>query len=363
MDRYIEDSVRLLRQMVRTPSLSYEEEGVRDLVSAFLSQRGVHCVTARNNIIAVCDGYDPVRRKTLVLDAHIDTVPPNKGYSFDPYDPGDDPQVVRGLGSNDDGGSVVAMIAAFRRMNGEAGRLPFNLMLCLTCEEERSGQDGAAWLYAGDGFLAKEPGYTLPDMVIVGEPTGLRAATSERGLLVIDGQARGVSGHAARGEGVNALYIALDDISRLRGYRFARVSPTLGEVKMTVTQINAGTAHNVIPDSCTFVIDIRPNELYTNEELLRELQSACESDLTARNLRNRSSVSRPDSPLAHAVQRLGIGTYSSPTTSDWMRIGCDAIKIGPGESARSHGPDEYILVREIEDGVRTYCDIIDNIMI
>lgn len=359
-DRYLEESIELLRNMVRIPSLSFEETGVRDLISVFLSERGIAHTIERNNIIAVADGYDPINRPTLALDAHIDTVPANKGYTSDPFEPGDDPTTVRGLGSNDDGGSVAAMIAVFRKYR--SADLPFNLMLCLTCEEERSGADGAAWLYAADGFFAGNSGFAMPDWVIVGEPTGLKAATSERGLLVIDGHAQGVAGHAARGEGVNALYIAVEDIARLKAHRFGRVSPVLGEVKMSVTQINAGSAHNVIPDACDFVVDIRPNELYTNAELTDELQGICNSTLHARRLDNRSSVTRQDSPLMRTVSALGIGTFSSPTTSDWMKIPfCDAVKIGPGESSRSHTADEYILTQEIADAVKVYSDIIDNL--
>ena len=349
MNPYLEDSLDLLRQMVRIPSVSFEEDGVRRLICSSLDGWGVPYTVARGNIVARSDGFDPAR-PTLALDAHIDTVPPCSGYTFDPYDPGDAADVIRGLGSNDDGGSVAAMIAVFRAFRSV--RLPFNLMLCLCCEEERSGPDGAAWLYSG---------FCRPSWAIVGEPTGLRAATSERGLLVIDGEARGVSGHAARGEGVNALYIALDDIAALRAHRFTRVSPVMGEVRLSVTQIQAGTAHNVIPDSCSFVVDVRPTEQYTNEELLAELQGLCRSGLKARNLANRSSASRPGSPLVKTVEQLGIETFSSPTTSDWMRMGCDAVKLGPGESSRSHRPDEFILCSEIEGAVNVYTDIINNL--
>ena len=189
----------------------------------------------------------------------------------------------------------------------------------------------------------------------------MRAATSERGLLVIDGEAVGVSGHAARNEGVNALYIAMDDIQKLRNYRFSKVSPTMGEVKLSVTQVNAGTAHNVIPDKCTFVIDIRPTEQYENEEILNELQSMCRSTLKARNLTNRSSATHVDSPLLKATEALGIETFSSPTTSNWMRINSDAIKMGPGESSRSHHADEYILRSEIETAIEKYIEYINKL--
>jgi len=343
----------LLRRMVAVPSLSFEEEKVRDVISAQLNEWGIEHQVLRNNIVALNRDFDP-SRKTLALDAHIDTVPANKEYTFDPHDAGTDPAIVRGLGSNDDGGSVVSMIAAFRHFYGM--ELPFNLMLCLTCEEERSGANGARWLYSPE----KPESVPAPDWVIVGEPTCMKAATSERGLLVLDGVAEGVSGHAGRGEGVNALYKAIDDIEKLRNHVFSRVSPVMGAVRMTVTQINAGTVHNVVPDTCTFVVDIRPTEMYTNEELLEELQAICSSKLTARNLLNRSSATKPGSKLLETTAALGIETFSSPTTSDWMRIGCDAIKMGPGDSSRSHRKDEYILTEEVAQAISTYISFIEQ---
>jgi len=346
----------LLRRMVAVPSLSFEEEKVRDLISSQLDSWGIAHKVLRNNIVAVCPWFDP-SKKTLALDAHIDTVPANKEYTFDPHDAGTDPEVVRGLGSNDDGGSVVSMIAVFRHFYDKG--LPFNLMLCLTCEEERSGANGARWLYSAEGPCGSGE-LPQPSWVIVGEPTCMRAATSERGLLVLDCEAEGVAGHAGRGEGVNALYKAMDDILRLRDYKFSKVSPIMGAVRMTVTQVNAGTVHNVVPDSCRFVVDIRPTEMYTNEEIVEELQGICTSKLKARNLLNRSSASRPGSPLVRNAEASGIETFSSPTTSDWMRIGCDAIKMGPGDSSRSHRKDEYILTSEIADAIDTYIRFIEN---
>ena len=198
-------------------------------------------------------------------------------------------------------------------------------------------------------------------MAIVGEPTGMCAATSERGLLVIDAEAEGVSGHAARNEGVNALYIALEDIAAIRNHKFGKISPRMGEVNVNVTQINAGSAHNVVPASCTFVIDIRPTEQYTNEEILNELQGICRSRLVPRNLSNRSSATSEGSRLSAAAEELGIETFSSPTTSDWMRISCDAVKMGPGESSRSHKKNEYITLREIEKAVTTYIRFIEHL--
>ena len=189
----------------------------------------------------------------------------------------------------------------------------------------------------------------------------MRAATSERGLLVIDATAHGISGHAARNEGVNAIEIALNDIQAMKSHEFSRVSPRMGKVNLNVTQINAGTAHNVIPDTCTFVIDIRPTEQYTNEEILSELQAICKSELKPRNLSNRSSATYENSPLQKAADALRIETFSSPTTSDWMRIDCDAVKMGPGDSARSHRKDEFVYIKEIEDGIKTYIEFINTL--
>ena len=325
-----------------------------------------------------------------MLCAHIDTVSPSNEYSFDPYTPDyakaseviGSKEIIAGLGSNDDGASVVSMIATFRyfteRFLDSFFRLTRNdntiapssissytsvisnevetsadLLLVLSCEEERSGVNGMTglWPEIKDSV----------DYAIIGEPTQMQAATAERGLLVIDATAHGVSGHAARNEGVNAIDIALQDILNLKNHEFTKISPRMGKVNLNVTQINAGSAHNVIPDTCTFVIDIRPTEQYTNEEILNELQSICKSELKARNLSNRSSATHENSPLQSVAEKIGIETFSSPTTSDWMRIDCDAIKMGPGNSSRSHKKDEFVYISEIETGIKTYIDFINNL--
>lgn len=395
IDRLTAESASLLKEMIAIPSPSFGEDAVSDHVSGFLASAGIRHTRLYNNIIAVQPGYSPDKR-TLMLCAHMDTVGPSDGYTFDPYRPdygelanrhewlksagaGSSSDIVAGLGANDDGASAVAMISAFRHFYDSV--LPVNLMLVLGAEEERSGKNGmeAVWKALTDGTVtapdripgsdgskngggAGDNGETVricpPDWAIVGEPTGMKPAIAERGLLVIDGLAEGVSGHAAREEGVNALYIAMDDIRTLRDFNFSRISPLMGTVKLTVTQINAGTVHNVVPDRCSFVVDIRPTEQYTNAEILAMLQSECRSTLTARNLKNRSSATAPDSPLSGCAEALGIETFVSPTTSDWMRIGCDAIKMGPGDSARSHRKDEYVTVGEIRDGIAKYIGFI-----
>lgn len=372
----IAESVELLKEMVSIKSPSFEEAEVCSHISSWMTQKGILHRRSGNNIIAehIIDAEKPV----LMLCAHIDTVSPSPDYSFDPYNPDYEEaaevissilerpvkpdEIVAGLGSNDDGASVVTMIAAYRYFTERHIESPDstlesvekhpNLILVLTCEEERSGKNGMTGLWPE---LSEKVTHA-----IIGEPTGMKCATSERGLLVIDAEAHGKSGHAARNEGTNALYIALEDIEKLRKHQFTKISPRMGKVNLNVTQINAGTAHNVIPDRCTFVIDIRPIEQYTNEEILEELQSICRSTLKPRNLLNRSSATYEHSQLQRAVEELGIETFSSPTTSDWMRVGCDAIKMGPGESQRSHRKDEFVTIEEIEKGINTIINTIKN---
>ena len=349
-----EEAVQLLREMIAIPSPSFQEDAVCSHICQWMKDRDIDHERIGNNIVAehICDPAKP----TLMLCAHIDTVEPCEGYTFNPYEPENCPSnLVQGLGSNDDGASVVSMIAAYRYItDGSISiKTPINIILVLTCEEERSGKGGMTGLWPS---LASKV-----DFAIVGEPTGMKAAIAERGLLVIDATAEGVSGHAARNEGVNALYIALEDIAKLREHEFAKVSPRMGKVNLNVTQINAGSAHNVIPGRCSFVIDIRPTEQYTNQEILDELQAICKSRLTPRNLLNQSSATFEDSPLQKAAEELGIETFSSPTTSDWMRISCDAIKMGPGDSARSHKKDEYVTVEEISEGIKTYIEFIERL--
>lgn len=353
MDSY--PYIELLRSLVRIPSPSFGEKQRADFLQRWLEERGMAPRRLGNNLICLNSRFDSGKR-TLALDAHIDTVPAADSYTRDPHDPGTDGSIVYGLGSNDDGGCVVSSIAGFRHYFDTP--LPFNLMLILSCEEERSGPGGSRLLFSENGPFASGE-LPRPHWAIVCEPTSLKAATSERGLLVLDGTAQGVSGHAARGEGVNALYIAMDDIQRLRAHRFARVSPAMGEVKLNVTCISAGSAHNVIPDKCCFTVDIRPTEQYDNLKILNELQALCKSTLAARNLSNRSSATCPGSPLLAAADKLGLECFSSPTTSNWMRMDCDCIKLGPGESSRSHKADEYILCSEIEQGIDTYIKFIE----
>lgn len=357
------EAVSLLREMIAIPSTSFNEDAVCSHICRWMDKHGIAHERIGNNIIAE-HIFDPAA-PTLMLCAHIDTVEPCEGYSFNPFGPETCTEgLVQGLGSNDDGASVVSMIAAYRyAISRSALGSAANLVLVLTCEEERSGKGGMTGLWGNRVCARKDmkDGCTPVDFAIVGEPTGMKAAIAERGLLVIDAVAEGVSGHAARNEGINAIYIALEDIQALRSHIFEKVSSRMGKVNLNVTQINAGTAHNVIPDRCSFVIDVRPTEQYTNQEILDELQSICKSRLTPRNLLNQSSATFEDSPLLKVAEDLSIETFSSPTTSDWMRIGCDAIKMGPGDSSRSHKKDEYVTVEEISEGIKRYIEFIERL--
>lgn len=379
----VDNAVEILKKMIALPSCSFEEERVADFLQQWLEkeasatgkqQNGLRVLRIKNNIAAIPDNYD-ASRVTLMLNAHIDTVRPAESYTVDPFGAMEKDGTIYGLGSNDDGGCVVSMIQTFLHHTSNSGGHNgsglenINLVLLLSAEEERSGANGITFameMLNGENSDACHLKRQIPegfriDFAIVGEPTSLKAAVAERGLLVIDATAYGVSGHAAREEGVNAIYKAMADISTLRNFNFEKVSPIMGKVKLTVTQINAGTVHNVVPDRCTYVVDIRPTEQYTNPEILKLLQDAVESELKARNLKNRSSATPGDHILMKATEALEIEKFVSPTTSDWMKLGIPAIKIGPGDSARSHKADEFIKRSEIEAGIALYINLVRKI--
>ena len=347
---YRDDAVEVLRKLISIQSFSGEEDLRVDYLLSYFADKGIHPERIDNNILFRQPHHDE-SKPTLMLNSHLDTVRPASGYTFDPFNPPQSDSHIYGLGSNDAGGSVVSMMQTFLHFYNT--QLPFNLLLALSGEEENSGPKGMTNLW-------KEISSKV-DFAIIGEPTQMKAAIAERGLLVIDGEAKGVSGHAARNEGVNALYIALDDIQKIKSTKLEKVSPTMGEVKITVTQINAGTQHNVVPDKCSFVVDIRPTDQYNNSEILEILQSKVESTLTARNLTNRSSATPINHLIMTAIEDMGLETYVSPTTSDWMRITCPAVKMGPGDSARSHQSDEYILIDEIGQGVEGYIKFVEQL--
>ncbi|WP_300935721.1 M20 family metallo-hydrolase [uncultured Muribaculum sp.] len=342
----------LLKSLIATPSVSRDETAAANIIEETMRKLGFEPRRHINNVWAVAPGYD-VSLPTILLNSHIDTVKPVEGWTRDPYLPAEDPQTERlyGLGSNDAGASLVSLIGAFAYM----GRRPreYNLVMLASAQEEVSGRDGM------EAVVTMLPHI---DMAIVGEPTGMRPAIAEKGLMVIDAEARGVAGHAARDEGVNAIYKAMDAICRLRSLKLEKVSDMLGPVKMTVTQIEAGTQHNVVPDTCRFVIDVRTTDVYSNEETLeimrRELPGCT---LTPRSTRlNPSSISRMH-PVVRRLEMLGFEPFGSPTLSDQALMPWPSVKCGPGDSARSHTPDEYILLPEIRSAIAVYTRVLDGL--
>ena len=332
--------ITLLQRMIQTPSISGQEDAVCTMLEQWMAAEGIAVRRVGNNLWAEC-GDGP---ETVLLNEHIDTVKPSASYTRDPFGGECDGQTIYGLGANDCGGCVIAMLAVFMELYPQpvSGK---RIILTLTAEEENSGRNGIEMLLSEIGKI---------DYAIVGEPTSLEMAVAERGLMVLDGEAKGKAGHAAREEGVNALYIALDDIQTLRNYEFDKVSPFLGKVKMTTTMIQAGTQHNVVPDTCKFVVDIRSNGLYANEEILTILQPMVQSTLTPRSTRLNATSTPIETAIVQRAKSLGIPLYGSPTLSNMALLSCPQVKFGPGDSARSHTADEYIHIYEIEQAIELY---------
>ncbi|MBR2116355.1 MAG: M20/M25/M40 family metallo-hydrolase [Alistipes sp.] len=352
----VDSCVELLLKLVATPSVSGNEGGTADIIEGFLTGQGVECSRCYNNVWAVSRGFDS-SKPTLMLNSHHDTVKPAGGYTFDPYAGKVEDGRILGLGSNDAGASVVCLIALFVEYY-DTTSLPFNLLLAITAEEETMGERGMRAMLA----LLDSRSIKI-DMAIVGEPTAMQAAVGERGLVVLDGVATGKSGHAARNEGDNALYKAVEDIELLRNYSFDRVSSVLGDIKISVTQIAAGTQHNIVPDSCRFVVDVRTTDAYTNEQTVEMLQAAVKhSTLTPRSTRVRASAIAEHHPLVKAAVAAGRECFISPTTSDRALMSAfPALKIGVGESCRSHTADEFVKISEIEQGISIYCSILKGL--
>ena len=347
MNPYIE----LLRRMIATPSVSREEERTADLLAEFLTSRGVDPVhRSHNNVWARNRWFDPAK-PTILLNSHHDTVKPNSAYTRDPFAPDIEAGKLYGLGSNDAGASVVSLIAAFLHFY-EAEGLRYNLCLALTAEEEVSGRNGIESILPELGELS---------FAIVGEPTGMELAIAERGLMVLDCVAHGKAGHAARNEGDNAIYRAMQDIEWFRTYRFPQESQLFGNVKMSVTVINAGTQHNVVPAECRYTVDVRVTDRYTNEEVLEIVRSHVASDVTPRSTRLKPSYIDPSHPIVAAGLALGRHTYGSPTTSDQTLLSIPSLKMGPGDSARSHSADEFVYVSEIEAGIDQYIAMLEAV--
>jgi len=355
-----DSAINLLQQLIATPSFSKEETNTATCIEHWLQQHGVTTHRYLNNVWAVNSNYNPAL-PTLLLNSHHDTVKPNAGYTIDPFKPIINDGKLYGLGSNDAGGCLVSLLACFVHFYPQ-GNLPFNLIIAATAEEEISGANGIEALLKETTFTQVTQWQNNTAIYgIVGEPTQMQMAVAERGLMVIDAVATGKAGHAARQEGVNALYIAVNDIAWCKAYAFERVSDFLGAVQTTVTSIHtSNTQHNVVPDTCSFIIDVRVNELYTFEEVLTTLQAHMQSVLKPRSTRLRSSMIALDTPLIQAGIKLGKQYYGSPTTSDKALIPFPTLKMGPGDSARSHTADEYIYLHEIEQGINEYIALIQQ---
>ncbi|TVT43706.1 M20/M25/M40 family metallo-hydrolase [Hymenobacter setariae] len=346
--RLSDDAIALLQQLIQTPSFSREETGTADILEQFLTLHGIPVQRRSNNVWAVSKNWDATK-PTLLLNSHHDTVKPGVAWTYPPFGATLEGDKLTGLGSNDAGASAVSLLAVFRYFYNQP--TAFNLVCAITAEEEVSGANGVKSILPELGKI---------DLGIVGEPTGMNAAVAEKGLLVLDGVARGRTGHAARNEGDNALYKALDDINWLRAYQFPNVSEMLGPVKMTVTQISAGTQHNVVPDECRYVVDVRPTECYTNEEILEIIRANVQADITPRSTHLQSSGLPLGHPLVQKAVAMGKRTYGSPTLSDQALMRFPTLKMGPGDSARSHAPDEYILLSEIRAGIADYIELLTD---
>ena len=349
------DAIALLQRLIATPSLSGNESDTADILAAELASRGVVVRRHHNNIWALSEGFD-ANKPTLMLNSHQDTVKPSQNYTRDPFEATIEEGKLYGLGSNDAGASLVSLVVTFCN-NYNTSALPYNLLLALTAEEENMGERGMR------AFLPHlvEQGVKV-DMVLVGEPTSMQPAVGERGLVVLDCVAHGKSGHAARNEGENALYKAMTDIENLRNFHFEKVSELLGDIKITITQISAGTQHNIVPDECRFVVDIRTTDAYSNEEVVELLQKAVECDAKPRSTRVRASAIALSHPLVESAMAIGREPFISPTTSDRAIMqGLPALKMGVGESSRSHTADEFILVGEIEEGIAIYQKLLNEL--
>lgn len=346
----MQEYTELLTRLISTPSLSREEENAALLVRNFLAEKRIPYQQFKHNTWAV-NRYFNIEKPTILLNSHIDTVKPVAGWTCLPYKATVEGDKITGLGSNDAGGPLVSLLAAFIHFYNQ-DELPYNLVFAASAEEENSG---------ADGFESIIPLLPKIDFAIVGEPTRMELAIAEKGLLVLDCTAHGKSGHAAREEGENALYKALDDIQVLRNFSFDRVSDVLGKVKITVTQINAGSQHNVVPGECQFVVDVRTNEFYSNRQVFEIISGLINSSVKPRSFRLNSSGIPWDHPFADKARSMGIPAYGSPTTSDQAIMPWPSVKIGPGDSARSHTADEYILKSEISHGIRRYIDLLSDL--
>lgn len=352
MNKYTGQAIHLLKQLIALPSFSREEEKTAGLLVEFLSSQHLAPHRKGNNVWVSSHLSDHL--PTLLLNSHHDTVKPAASWTMDPFTPVEKDGKLFGLGSNDAGASLVSLMMAFIQLR-EVKHRNYNLIYAATAEEEVSGKGGVESILTDIGKI---------DLAIVGEPTQMQMAVAEKGLMVLDCRVTGVSGHAARNEGVNAIYKALEDVEWFRTFQFSEKSDLLGPVKMSVTLINAGTQHNVVPDVCTYVVDVRTNEYYKNADILETIRNKLKhSEVTPRSTRINSSRIPMEHSLVKRGLELGLGYYGSPTTSDQALIPCTSIKIGPGDSARSHTADEFIYLEEIEKGIETYLRLLDKLVL
>ena len=346
-----DQAIDLLRKLIKTPSFSKEEKVTGDLLEKFFREKAIPTQRLKNNIWATNRYFDPAK-PTVLLNSHHDTVKPNPSWALNPFEPLEHDGKLFGLGSNDAGGCLVSLIATFCHFY-EQPNLRYNLVMAATAEEEISGRDGLELILP-----------LLPDIefAIVGEPTQMNLAIAEKGLLVIDCVAHGKAGHAAREEGDNAILKAIRDIDWFTQYRFSKVSSVLGPMKMSVTIIQAGSQHNVVPDTCQFTVDVRVTELYTNEEVLEIIQQHVQAEVKPRSVRLKPSSIPADHPIVRAGTALGLTTYGSPTTSDQALLSVPSLKMGPGHSERSHTANEFIFLEEIEKGIAIYQKVLGTVI-
>ncbi len=347
-----QDSIELLKKLISIPSISFEEEKAAIFLSEYLLSKNIKYQKIGNNIVALNKFYDH-DKQTILLNSHLDTVKPNSGYTKDPFKPVIIDGKIYGLGSNDAGGALVTMLNTFLNFY-EMEELNYNLAFIGSCEEETGTEGGLADVLSKIDFKT--------DFAFVGEPTNMNMAIAEKGLLVLDCTSHGVSAHAAREEGENAIYNAMNDIDWFRNYRFEKVSELLGPVKMTVTTINSGYQHNIIPDKCTYCVDIRLNEHYTHKDILETISKYVMAEIKPRSLRYKPSFTPVDNFFVKKGIELGLKTFGSPTCSDRIHMNFPAIKIGPGDSSRSHIADEFVYLYEIRNGLEIYLKFLNNIL-
>jgi acetylornithine deacetylase len=349
-EKLVSDALGLVKQLIAIPSFSKEENKTAATIEKFLNERNITTKRYLNNVWAVNKYFDE-QKQTVLLNSHHDTVKPNKGYTNDPFEAIEQEGKLYGLGSNDAGGPLVGLIATFLHFYDEEN-LPFNLIIAATAEEEISGHDGIEIL------LPQLPGI---DCGIVGEPTLMKMAIAEKGLLVLDCTSHGIAGHAARNEGVNAIYKAMSDIQWFSTYQFEKTSAFLGPVHMAVTSVSTqNKAHNIVPSECSFIVDIRVNEFYSFEEIVNEVRKNIQSEVMPRSTRLKPSFIEQSHPLVTAGSSMGLESYGSPTCSDRALMNFPTLKLGPGDSARSHSANEYIFIDEIKDGIQKYILLLQN---